>query len=139
MCGVRFEFCGGVSEESDHLGYHTLSVVGTWCLKGTQCLCLLGTIWKPLTFADEGITFLENGRNHFPMDTTSYPKDLYPHCTYTCACQNISYQELLERFWCTLIWMLYQWRTSMFYFCVVGNIVADVRWVGFDTGTSCSM
>jgi len=30
--------------------------------------------WELLTLADGGTTFLENGRNHFPVDTASYPQ-----------------------------------------------------------------
>ena len=48
-----------------------------------------------------------------PRTQHRIPKDQNPRCTYRNACCNISYQELLERFFCNLIWMLHIWRTPM--------------------------
>jgi hypothetical protein len=74
MCGVRFEVRSDISEESSRLGYHTLSLGGFCCLKGTLCFCLLSMFWKLLTLADDDTAFLENDRNYFPMKTASYPQ-----------------------------------------------------------------
>jgi len=114
MCGVRFEFYGGISEESSRLGYDTLSMGGTCSLKGTRCLFLLGMFWKLLTIADEGTAFLENGRKDFPMDTASYPqRPVSPLHVQACLSEHFISRaagKILVYFDMNVI----QWRTSMF-------------------------